>query len=66
MLSDLSLGPLTLQDVGWVVGREIAPAWYGGAPSFVALCVRLSILAHPGVRGRDPSRLKARGGLAGL
>ena len=51
---------------GWVPERVVAPAWYGGAPSVVALHGGAVGLRVPGGRGRDPSRLEARGGLAGL
>lgn len=47
--------------------RKIAPAWYGGAPSIVAFHIRaVAPRASGRLWSRDPSRLEARGGLAGL
>lgn len=51
---------------GWVGEREIAPAWYGGAPSFVALHVRAVGLRAFGRPWSRSIALEARGGLAGL
>ncbi len=51
---------------GWSPEREVAPAWYGARRLLWPCTFGLSVFAHSGDRGREPSRLEARGGLAGL